>query len=408
MAKIKPFFGLRPEVQLVEKVAELPYDVVSSQEAKDIAKGNKYSFFHISKPEIDLDPDINPYDESVYEKGRSTLLNFIESGILTRDTKESLYLYTQIMGGRSQTGLVTCCSIDDYLANSIKKHELTREDKENDRTRHLEILGANTGPVFLMFKDDGSKTGLFEKAMSISPVYDFTSSDGIRHILRIIDDTKMIESFIAAFRRDDLYIADGHHRAASAIRVGVKKRQLHPDYKGNEEFNWFLSVIFPHSQLKIMPYNRVIKDLNGLSDNEFLNELSKEFSIDNNGVKVPIEVNSFSLYLNRSWYTIRPKFQLSTDPIESLDVSILQRHVLSRILGIQDPRKDKRIDFIGGIRGTDELEKLVTSREYALAFSMFPTTLEQLINVSDNNAIMPPKSTWFEPKLRSGLILHLL
>lgn len=408
MAHIKAFPALRPTQELASLVAELPYDVVNSEEAREIARGNQYSFFHISKPEIDLPHDIDPYESTVYNNGRKNLEDFRSNGILIKEKKPCLYLYTQIMGDHCQTGLVTCINIDDYTNSVIKKHELTREDKENDRTMHLDILDANTGPVFLLFKDDSSKNTLFDRAMQLDPVYDFTSKDGIRHIVRIIEEVSLIDEFVSSFAEDTLYIADGHHRAASAVRVGMSRRSSFPTFTGDEEFNWFLAVIFPSSQLKILPYNRAVKDLRGLTTEEFIVRISKYFHLETTSNKSPKTIHSISMYLAGQWYSLMPKFSISKDPIEGLDVSILQRWILTEILGIDDPRKDKRIDFIGGIRGTQELERLVDSGKFVVAFSMYPTTIDQLIHVSDNDSIMPPKSTWFEPKLRSGLIVHLL
>lgn len=408
MAQIKEFRGLRPAKDLADKVAELPYDVLNSQEAKTIAKGNDYSFFHITKPEIDMPDNVNPYDKTVYAKGKENLDSFIHKGILKQDATPCLYIYTQIMEGRSQTGLVACVNVDDYYNDRVKKHELTREDKEQDRTVHLDTLNANTGPVFLLYREDGTKDKLFEKALRIKPENEFTARDGVTHIVRVIDDSELIAQFKDAFKNDILYVADGHHRAASAARVGKIRREANKDYTGDEEFNWFLSVIFPHNQLTILPYNRVVADLNGLTTGEFFNKLETSFAIEQNNIKQPKELHTFSLYMNKKWYTLTPKFPISTDPIESLDAKILQTVVLDPILGIDDPRKSKRIDFIGGIRGTGELERLVDSGKHVLAFSLYPTTVEQLINVSDDGSIMPPKSTWFEPKLRSGLVVHLL
>jgi uncharacterized protein (DUF1015 family) len=408
MAQIKEFKGLRPRKDIVNQVAELPYDVVNSEEAKAIVGNNSHSFFHISKPEIDLAPDTDPYGPPVYMKGKENLESFIKKGVLAQDKEPYLYLYTQIMGGRAQTGLVACVNIDDYMNNTVKKHELTRADKEKDRTTHLDILNANTGPVFLLYNEDGAKKQLFKNAMAIEPEYNFTSSDGISHILRVIKDKTTIKEFVQAFKNDILYIADGHHRAASAIRVGQMRRESNPSYSGAEEFNWFLAVIFPHSQLKILPYNRAIKDLNGLSTEQFLSKISEKFTVTQNGIKEPAAIHTFSLYCGGNWHTLVPKFPIPSDPIEGLDVKILQTTVLDPVLGIKDPRTDKRIDFIGGIRGTAELEKLVDSGKFVIAFSMYPTTVEQLMRVSDSDGIMPPKSTWFEPKLRSGIVVHLL
>jgi len=408
MAAISGFRGLRPKQELVTRVAELPYDVVSSEEARDIARGKEYSFFHVSKPEIDLPENVNIYDDSVYATGRKNFERFISKGILKQDEGPRLYLYTQVMSGRQQHGLVACVSIDDYLNGTVKKHELTREDKERDRTRHIETLSAQTGPVFLFYKEDRFKKVLFEEALRIEPVYDFTASDGIRHILRVIENINLIESFRKAFAKDILYIADGHHRAASGAKVGFKRREENPGHTDDEEYYWFLAVIFPHEQLQILAYNKVVKDLNGLTKEAYLLKISKQFTVQESGVKVPAAIHQFSMYLDRQWYLLTPLFTITDDPIESLDVQILQNRLLDPILGIQDPRTDKRIDFIGGIRGTQELEKLVDSGDYQVAFSMYPTTIEQLISVADAGKIMPPKSTWFEPKLRSGLVVHLL
>ncbi len=408
MAAIRGFRGLRPKQELITRVAELPYDVVSSEEARDIARGNEYSFFHISKPEIDLPENENIYADSVYATGRKNFDSFISQGILKQDESPRLYLYTQVMNGRQQHGLVTCVSIDDYLNGTVKKHELTREDKERDRTRHIETLNAQAGPVFLFYKEDRFKKVLYEEALRIEPVYDFTASDGIRHILRVIENINLIESFRKAFAKDILYIADGHHRAASAAKVGVNRRKQHPGHTGTEEYNWFLAVIFPHDQLQILAYNKVVKDLNGLAKEAYLEKIAQHFSIQQPGVTVPGAVHQFSMYLGSQWYLLTPKFDIPDDPIESLDVQILQNRLLDPVLGIRDPRTDKRIDFIGGIRGTGELEKLVDSGDYQVAFSMYPTTIEQLISVADAGKIMPPKSTWFEPKLRSGIVVHLL
>jgi uncharacterized protein (DUF1015 family) len=312
------------------------------------------------------------------------------------------------MDGRPQTGLVACAHIDDYASNIIKKHELTREDKEKDRSKHLDVLGANAGPVFLLYREDGSKKALFERALRLPAEYDFAAPDGIRHILRVISDKDLIAAFKKALENDVLYIADGHHRAASAVRVGTARRKANPDHRGDEEYNWFLSVIFPHDQLKILPYNRVVRDLNGLSERAFLAALEKGFSVRESGAASPDATHRFSMYLGRRWFTLVPGAVPEVDPIASLDVKILQDLVLGPVLGIADPRTDTRIDFIGGIRGTGELVSLVDSGKYAVAFSMYPTTVEQLIRVSDSGAIMPPKSTWFEPKLRSGIVVHLL
>jgi len=408
MSNIKEFKALRPKKNLVKKIAELPYDVVSSEEARKIAYGNQYSFFHISKPEIDLSPEVNIYDDIVYETGKKNLTKFIENEYFLQDKKPALYLYSQIMNGKQQNGLVACVSIDDYVSNRIRKHELTREDKERDRTRHIECLNAQTGPVFLFYKENSSKKILYEKALRIKPVYDFIASDGIRHLVRIIGDSVLIDAFKKSFVHDIFYIADGHHRAASATNVALNRRKINPSYTGNEEFNWFLGVIFPHDQLQILAYNKAVKDLNGLTKEEYLSKISQNFTLKKTGIKSPQALHQFSMYLDSEWYTLVPAFNISNDPIDSLDVQILQNMLLDPVLGIKDPRTDQRINFIGGIRGTQELERLVDSGDYQVAFSLHPTSIEQLIAVADADKIMPPKSTWFEPKLRSGLFVHLL
>lgn len=407
MAKIRGFRGLRPGGNFAEKIAALPYDVVSFDEVVEIAKDNPYSFFHISRAEIDLPAGTDPYSKVVYEKGRDTLVSFRENGYFIMEEEPCLYLYSQVMNGRMQTGIVACSSIDDYMNDIIKKHELTREDKELDRTTHLNIVNANTGPVFLIHRESQEKKELIAKGMQIEPVYDFTADDGIRHIVRIVKDRNLIDAIVKSFENDVLYIADGHHRAASAVRVGKMRREENPAYTGDEEFNSFLSVIFPEEELRILAYNRIVKDLNGMSKDSFIAALEKaDFSVVKDGKKEPEKVNIFSMYLDKEWYTIAPKFSVSSDPLEALDVSIVQNKILSPILGIDDPRKDNRIEFVGGIRGTAELEKLVNAGEFAVAFSLRPTDVAQLIEVSDSGQMMPPKSTWFEPKLRSGLIVH--
>lgn len=406
MAKIRAFRGIRPVKDLAHKIAELPYDVVSLPEVVAIAGNNPYNFYHVTRSEMDLASGTDPYSPEVYRKAKETYETFKSKGYMTADQSPLFYLYSQVMNGRMQTGLVACADVDDYLNEVIKKHELTREEKELDRTRHIDITNANTGPVFLIYRDSNEKRRLMEQAMKTEPVYDFTAGDGIRHIVRLVDDRTLISELENSFVKDELYIADGHHRAASAVRVCKIRREKNPGYTGAEEFNGFLAVIFPHTQLKILAYNRVVRDLNGMPQNGFIKKLEEDFAVEKNGVKVPEKVNTFSMYLDKNWYTLKPKFSIPSDPIESLDVTIIQKKILSPLLGISDPRKDKRIDFVGGIRGTSELEKVVDSGDFAVAFSMYPTEIEQLMNVSDAGMIMPPKSTWFEPKLRDGLIVH--
>ena len=406
MALIKSFNAIRPVKELAEKVAELPYDVMDSAEAREIASGNEYSFFHVTKAEIGMPTGTNIYDPSVYAAARDNLNEFIKKRTLVQDDEPMLYLYTQLMNGRAQTGLAACVSIDDYIAERVKKHELTREDKEKDRTLHIDISEANTGLVFLIYREDGSKKDLFERCMAIVPEYDFIAADGVRHTVRVIRDKELAKAFEKAFANDILYIADGHHRAASAVRVGRQRREANPGFTGSEEFNFFLAVIFPDTELAILPYNRVIKDLNGYTEESFMERLRRSFDVKNDGFKAPVKRGNVSMYLKGRWYTLTPLFPVKDDPIDSLDVKILQDNLLQPILGINDPRTDKRIKFVGGIRGTGELEKLIDSGENSVAFSMYPTSIAELMSVADAGKIMPPKSTWFEPKLRDGLLVH--
>lgn len=408
MALIKEFKGLRPEKEFISRVSVLPYDVVSTEEARAAGKDNTYSFFHITKPEIDFSADTDPHDPRVFKHGKEYMQNMIRDGILVQDDTPSLYLYTQIVDGREQTGLIACVSIDDYLNRMIKKHELTREDKELERTRHTDLINANAGQVFLFYRDSESKRKLFEKAMRLTPEYDFQTGDGVRQVVRVIRDRDLIESFKSAFRDDVLYIADGHHRAASAVRVGVERRRANPRHDGSEEYNQFMAVIFPHSQLKILAYNRIVRDLNGLTADEFMKKISASFSVEKIVMKTPEVTRTVCMYLASSWYLLAPRFDPGDDPIDSLDVRILQEYLLGPVLGIKDPRTDKRIDFIGGKSSITELQKRVDSGAFQVAFSLYPTSIEQLMRVSDTDGIMPPKSTWFEPKLQSGIVVHLL
>jgi uncharacterized protein (DUF1015 family) len=405
MAIIREFRGLRPRREIAARVAELPYDVISSDEARKIAGKNPTSFFHVTKPEVDLPPDVDLYDDRVYDKGRENLQRFIKEGTLKRDSDANLYLYSLVMNGRTQTGLVACVSIDDYLNDKVKKHELTRKDKELDRTKHIDRLNAQTGLVFLLYREDGTRRELYKKAMALEPAYDFTSDDGIRHILRVVEDRTLISALKDSFRDTVLYIADGHHRAASSASVGIKRREA-AGGAPSAEAGYFLATIFPHDELKILAYNRVLKDLNGLDRDGFLKALGEKYAIVEKPDDVPAVKHTVCMYMAGTWYTLTPKFPIPKDVIQSLDVRLLQDTVLDPILGIQDPRTSKRIDFIGGIRGAGELKRLVDSGEFAVAFSMHPTSVDDLVGVSDSGGIMPPKSTWFEPKLRSGLIIH--
>lgn len=414
MSVIRPFKGYRPTTKLCDKVAALPYDVMTSEEAREIAKSNPYSFLHIDKAEIDLPEDIDHYSTQVYEKAKSNLYSMIKNGIYIQDKEPVFYIYRLTMNGKSQTGLVACTSIDEYINNKIKKHELTRADKEEDRIRHVDTCNANTGPIFLTYKNKKNIDEIIDKCIEDTPIYNFTSDDGIGHTVWLINKPETIKSLIEEFKSvSALYIADGHHRNASAVKVGLRRRAENPDYTGEEEFNYYLSVIFPDNQLYIMDYNRVVKDLNGYSTEEFIAKVSEKFNIsdyEGEGCCKPLEKHTFGMYLDKKWYLLKAKHNIinENDSVECLDVSILQKELLSPILGIGDPRTDQRIDFIGGIRGLQELEKRVDSSEMTVAFSMYPTTMEQLMNIADDNKIMPPKSTWFEPKLRSGIFIHEL
>ncbi|MBO5211973.1 MAG: DUF1015 domain-containing protein [Clostridia bacterium] len=412
MITVKPFYALRPTKELASKCAALPYDVMSSEEAREMVKDNPYSFLHIDKAEIDLDKSIDLYDERVYAKAASNLQQFEKDGVYINDTDKKFYFYRQIMDGRSQTGIVGCASIDDYLENRIKKHEFTRADKEIDRIKHVDICSAHTGPIFLAYKNSLKLDEIIISQTEKAPLYDFVAEDGVRHTVWATDgaDTdKEIEEAFSALNA--LYIADGHHRAASAVKVGVKRREENPNYTGKEEFNYFLSVIFPAKSLKILDYNRLLKDLNGMSSEEFLNAVKENVGTveeyKENGPCRPQEKHSFGMYLDGKWYLVKFHNELcnAKDPVDRLDCAILQKNLLSKILGINDPRSDKRIDFAGGIRGLKYLEQRC-QYDMRMAIAMYPTSLDELMAVADSGAVMPPKSTWFEPKLRSGLLIH--
>ena len=411
MAVIRKFKAIRPTSEMAEAVAALPYDVVNSEEAREMTKDKPYSFLHVDKAEIDLPVDTDIYSPQVYAKAKENLDKLVSDGILVQDNKPMLYVYELTMDGRSQTGLVACTSIDEYLNGIIKKHELTREDKEQDRIRHVDICNANTGPIFLAYRTVDEISAIIENVKKNAPVYDFTAEDGIKHRAWVIDNDETANKLIELFKAvPNLYIADGHHRNASAAKVGLKRRAEHPDYTGDEEFNYYLAVIFPSDQLKIMDYNRVVKDLNGMTSEEFMNELAEKFDIhEADGRAKPEKQYDFGMYLDKKWYMLTAKENLRVnDAVAGLDVSILQDNVLIPILGIGDIRTDKRIDFVGGIRGLGELERRVDSGEMKVAFAMYPTSIDQLMTIADENKIMPPKSTWFEPKLRSGLFIHSL
>jgi len=412
MSTIKPFRGSRPVKELAEKVASPPYDVLNSEEAREMAKDNPSSFLHINKPEIDLPKGTNVYSQEVYQKGAENLKRFICNGILNQDEKACFYVYRQIMGDHSQIGLVAGASVEEYKNNLIKKHELTRADKEDDRVAHMTHLNAQVGPVFLTYKAQTEIDELVCKIVTRTPENDFTAADGIRHTLWVVDDDTEIEKINDEFKKlDALYVADGHHRSASAARF-YDKKVAEGSHTGDEEYNYFLTVIFPDNQMRIMDYNRVVKDLNGLTPSDFLNKIENDFyvSLIEDKVSKPQKKHNFVMFLENNWYKLQAKpgtFD-PDNPVDRLDISILMKNLLSPILGIGDPRKDKRIDFVGGIRGLEGLKKRVDSGEMAVAFGLFPTSIDDLMAIADANEIMPPKSTWFEPKLRSGLVIHLL
>jgi uncharacterized protein (DUF1015 family) len=412
MAIIKPFRALRPPKELAEKVSALPYDVMNVEEACAMAAGNPNSFLHISRAEIDLPPEIDPHDESVYHQGKTNLDEFIRRGVLTQDSQDCFYVYRQRMGSISQTGLVVCASVDDYQTGIIKKHELTRADKEEDRVKHIDYLDANDEPVFYLSRSCPEVEAIIEGVTAGHPEYDFVSDDGVGHTVWIITDKALIDRLTVLFDAiPKLYVADGHHRSAAAGRVRELRRDKNPNHTGLEEYNSFLTVIFPENQLNIMPYNRAVKDLNNHSVAEFIAKVGSSFEIlPSPAPVVPAERHQFGMYLAGSWYKLRarPAIVNENDTVSRLDVSILQNSLLSPLLGIHNPRTDQRIHFVGGIRGNDELVKLVDSGEYAVAFALHPTSIRELIELADQDQIMPPKSTWFEPKLRSGLFVHKL
>lgn len=412
MPQVTPFRSIRPIPELADRIAALPYDVYNRREALDETRREPLSFLKIDRAETQFPEDVDTYDPKVYEKAKELLNSMLQDGSFIMEDSPCYYIYELTMDGRSQTGIVACSSIDDYQNEIIKKHEKTREDKELDRIRHVDITDTHTGPIFLVYRSVSVINQIVEDAKQEAPLYDFVSSDGIRHRVFRISDQDAIQKLEKAFAEIPCtYIADGHHRCASAVKVGQKRRKEHPGYTGEEEFNRFLSVLFPDDQLAILPYNRVVKDLNGLSVSEFLSALEKAgftVSAPQKEAISPSSKGSFGLYLNGSWYLVTASLPLlSDDPVKGLDVSILQDRILGPILGIGDPRTDKRIDFVGGIRGLSELERRV-SEDMTLAFSMYPTSIKELLSVADAGLLMPPKSTWFEPKLRSGLFLHSL
>jgi uncharacterized protein (DUF1015 family) len=404
MATLKPFAALRPKPELAAQVCELPYDVMSSEEAREMAAGNPLSFLHVSKPEIDLPPGTDVHSDEVYAKGAENFAKMIAAGSLVQDEQPCFYLYRQIMGSHSQVGLVAAASCQEYLDGIIKKHEFTRPDKEDDRVRHVETLNSQTGPVFLTYKAVAAIDELVAKKTAETPNIDITAKDGVRHMAWVISDAESIQFIEAEFAKIPfLYIADGHHRSAAAGRVFTSR-------KGAGQSSGFLTVIFPHNQMQILPYNRVLKTLNGNTVEQLMEKLDKVFIITPQGVAKPTQKHELGFYVGGQWYTLhfRPHFAATTDPIEKLDVTLLQKYVLAPVFGIDDPRTSKQVNFVGGIRGTAELEKLVNSGEYACAFSMFPTSIEDLMSIADADGIMPPKSTWFEPKLRDAMFCHMI
>lgn len=411
MSKFKPFMAVRPEKKFASSVAALPYDVMNSEEAREKVQGCPYSFIHVDKAEVDLPENTYLYSDEVYNKAAGNLQKLTDEGICFKEEKPCFYIYRQIMGDVCQTGLVGCASVDDYINNVIKKHEFTRADKEEDRIRHVDACNANTGPIFLAYRRHSVIDGITDKYISLEPEYDFISEGDVRNTVWVISDDADINALSEAFSEvESLYIADGHHRAASAVKVALKRREENPGFTGEEEFNFFLAVAFRAEELKIMDYNRLIKDKNGLSDSKLFSKLEEVFEIaEKDSAVKPAKRHTFGLYCSKKWYELTLKDGLcdESNVLESLDVSILQKYVISAVFGIDDPRTDKRIDFVGGIRGLEELERRC-EEDMEVAISMYPTSLRELMGIADSGQVMPPKSTWFEPKLLSGLFIHEL
>ncbi len=414
MAIVKPFKGFRPVNELAGKIASRPYDVLNSDEARVEADGNPLSFLHVVKPEIDLPQDTYLYSDEVYTKGKDNLKELIDQGIMKQDESPYYYIYAQTMWGKTQYGIVGCAAVQDYLNNIIKKHELTRPDKEEDRKNHVRITNFNAEPVFFAYPDNKTIDAIVNKHINDKPEYDFETPDGVGHHLWVIQDTNDIDAIESAFKTEVpfTYVADGHHRTAAAALVGEERAKDNPGHTGQEEYNFFMAVHFPASQLRIIDYNRVVKDLNGLSESEYLEKLNENFNVVHKGAEEfkPSKLHVLSMYMNGNWYelTAHSGTYDDNDPIGVLDVTILSKCVLDPILDIKDLRKSKRIDFVGGIRGLDELKKRVDGGEMKVAFALYPVSMNQLIDIADTDNIMPPKTTWFEPKLRSGLVLHCL
>ncbi|MCK5066042.1 MAG: DUF1015 domain-containing protein [Bacteroidales bacterium] len=414
MAKLHAFKGFRPGKENVNKVASRPYDVLNSAEARVEVQGNPWSFLHVVKPEVDLPEGISLYSDEVYDKGKENLQKLIAEGYFVEDDSELLYVYGQTMFGKTQYGIVGCAAVEDYLNDVIKKHELTRPDKEEDRMNHIRVTNFNAEPVFFAYPDHPGLDAIVEKVVAGQAEYNFTTDDGVGHHFWLISHKGDIQKIVEIFDREIkyTYVADGHHRTAAAALVGQERRKNNPEHRGDEEYNFFLAVHFPASQLTIIDYNRVVKDLNGLSPAEFLEELEEGFMVEKKGTEVfkPENLHNFSMYLEGTWYslTARPGTYNDDDPIGCLDVTVLSEQVLGPLMNITDLRKSKRIDFVGGIRGLEELSRRVDSGEMAAAFALYPVSMKQLMDIADNGMIMPPKTTWFEPKLRSGLVIHSL
>lgn len=409
MATIRPFQCVRPDAEVADRVAALPYDVYNRQEAKAEVQREPLSFLKIDRAETSFGDSVDTYAPEVYQKARELLLGDIEKGIYIKDADQAYYIYELVMEGRSQTGLVACASVDDYVNQVIKKHENTREDKEIDRITHVDTCSAQTGPIFLAYRSQEEINEIVDRTKQGEPLYDFTAVDGVTHRVWKLADAGAVAGIRQAFEKiHEIYIADGHHRAASAVKVGLKRRQENPDYDGTEEFNYFLSVLFPHDQLMIMDYNRTVKDLNGMDPESFFEKIRENFEVEKENQPVrPETKGTFGMYLDKQWYklTAKPALFSGKDAVGRLDVSVLQDYLLGPVLGIGDPRTDARIDFVGGIRGLSELEKRA-DQDMKISFSMYPTSITELFDVADQNLLMPPKSTWFEPKLRSGLFIH--
>ena len=414
MAKLHAFRGFRPGKENVNQVASRPYDVLNSSEAREEVKENPWSFLHVVKPEVDLPEETSLYSEVVYNTGKENLEKLISEGYFLQDSTKMLYVYGQTMFGKTQYGIVGCAAVTDYLEDVIKKHELTRPDKEEDRMKHIRVTNFNAEPVFFAFPDHTELDGIVEKVVSGKAEYDFTSDDGVGHHFWLVNDSTLVNRIIEIFENDieATYVADGHHRTAAAALVGQERKKLNPDHKGDEEYNFFLAVHFPASQLTIIDYNRVVKDLNGHTSEEFLKELEEGFVVKETGTDPfrPDQLHTFGMYLEGKWYSLdaKPGTYNDDDPIGCLDVTVLSEQVLGPLLNITDLRKSKRIDFVGGIRGLEELSRRVDSGEMAVAFALYPVTMKQLMDIADNGMIMPPKTTWFEPKLRRGLVIHSL